>query len=541
MIFRFLVSVVLLLLTAETAMASKRVALVIANGDYASLPKLEKVLNDARPLRETLTSDLGFDVLYGENLSRREMNRKINELDAQVESGDIVFIYFAGHGVALENENYMLPVDMLQPEPGEEKFVTGDSFGASALARKIQAKGAQAIFYVLDASRSNPFTAPGKPAIGFEKGLAKMDVPKDVFVLFSAGFGQQSLDSLSEADQDPNSLFMRNLVPLLKTPGLSQSDLAKKLQDSVSAAAASAGQEQLPASIDQLPALVTLNSNTEEVVVEEKLPADNQAVALEEWKIVKDSGNREALEGFKAKYASDPVWGPLVDEALQKLDPNGAASQDEPKQTKFTQETENKPLYRDLQTELTRIGCYAGAADGDWDPTSQRALSQFARNKGLSLQPDEDALEILSDEEPGICTASAEPQPQPVAQPQTPAQPKAEPQSQAQPQLQPEPKAVAPVPKPAVAAPAPRPQETVAAPRKSESASARNPGKPPRQSGALHRKGPPSPAGSAAPIPMIPSTSASPGGSATRSCESSGTPIAAADNCCAARVRQPVL
>jgi hypothetical protein len=316
MVLRLFVSVLLLLVAVHDAMASKRVALVIANGDYTNLPKLDKVLTDSRSLRVTLEEALGFDVIYGENLGRREMNRKINELDTQVQQGDIVFIYFAGHGVALDGQNYLLPVDMQQPESGEEQFVISDSFSANELTRKLQAKKVAATFAVLDASHNNPFE---RQNIGLKKGLVKMDVPDGVFVLFSAAQGQASLDTLSDSDHNPNSVFMRSLLPLLKTPGLTQIDLAKTVQDKVSTAAAAAGHEQKPVYVDRFLDLVILNSGAGEISIPGKSPTENPAYALEEWKIVKDSGNRSALEGFKAKYGSDPVWGPLVNQALAKL------------------------------------------------------------------------------------------------------------------------------------------------------------------------------------------------------------------------------
>ncbi len=401
MIFRLFVSVFLLLVSFQNAHAAKRVAVVIANSDYLHLPKLDKVLNDARLLRETLTTDLGFDVTYGENLDRRAMNQKINEVEAQVERGDIVFFYYAGHGVSLEGEDYLLPVDLQQAKAGEEKFVIGDSIGAGALTRKIQAKGARATFAVLDACRNNPLE------MGLESGLDKIDVAKDVFVLFSAAHGKAALNTLSDSDQNPNSVFMRSLIPLLKTPGLTQIDLAKKVQEQVSTAAASTGHEQIPAYEDKFTDLITLNGGSGELVVEGQPPTDDQSLILEEWKIVKDSSNRAALEGFKSKYGSDPVWGPLVDQALSKLGAKPKVQAAEPKPV-VREEPATSTLFRELQTELRRVGCYSGRIDGIWRLESRRALAQFARREGQSLKADENALDQLLVAESGICPGLSE-------------------------------------------------------------------------------------------------------------------------------------
>ena len=233
-----------------------------------------------------------------------------------------------------------------------------------------------------------------------------MDVPEGVFVLFTASQGQTSLDTVSAEDRNANSVFMRSLLPLLKMPGLTQIDLAKMVQEKVSSAAAAAGQEQKPVYVDRFSDLVILNNGGVETPAQGKAPTENPAFALEEWKIVKDSGNRSALEGFKAKYGSDPVWGPLVDQALLKLEEKPKRAATLPS-TSGEDDFENKPLYLDLQTELRRVGCYNGAIDGTWGLSSRRALAQFARRQSQSVLPDENGLEILLASNTGICSSSA--------------------------------------------------------------------------------------------------------------------------------------
>ena len=233
-----------------------------------------------------------------------------------------------------------------------------------------------------------------------------MDVPEGVFVLFTASQGQTSLDTVSAEDRNANSVFMRSLLPLLKMPGLTQIDLAKMVQERVSSIAAAAGQEQKPVYVDRFSDLVILNNGGGETPAQGKAQTENPAFALEEWKIVKDSGNRSVLEGFKAKYGSDPVWGPLVDQALLRLEEKPKRVATLPS-TSGDDDFENKPLYRDLQTELRRVGCYNGAIDGTWGLSSRRALAQFARRQSQSVLPDENGLEILLASNSGICSRSA--------------------------------------------------------------------------------------------------------------------------------------
>jgi formylglycine-generating enzyme required for sulfatase activity len=235
----------------SSASAGKRVALVIGINVYDNLPALQKAVNDQKAVAAALAG-LDFDVVAGENLTRREMNAKLAELDAKIAPGDTVFFYFAGHGVALGAENFLLPRDLPKPRDGEENLVRDEGHAVDAIVRRVQSRGAAVSFFVLDACRDNPLAASGVRSIGGTRGLTRVDAPNGVFVLYSAGLGQSALDRLGEDDPDPNSVFTRKLVPLLKTPGLTQVSLAKQVQREVDELAASIRHPQQPAYYDQI-------------------------------------------------------------------------------------------------------------------------------------------------------------------------------------------------------------------------------------------------------------------------------------------------
>jgi len=79
---------------------ARRVALVIGNDRYESLPSLQKAVNDARAMGDTLTR-LGFEVLRLENAPRRTMNQKLVEFTGKIGRGDTAFFFFAGHGIEI--------------------------------------------------------------------------------------------------------------------------------------------------------------------------------------------------------------------------------------------------------------------------------------------------------------------------------------------------------------------------------------------------------------------------------------------------------
>jgi len=172
-------------------------------------------------------------------------------------------VFFAGHGVAFGAENYLLPTDTEKPETGEENLVRSEAHAVDALIRRVQARGAAASFFVIDACRDNPFEAVGVRSIGNSRGLARTDVPTGVFVLFSAGIGQTALDRLNAADSSPNSVFTRTLVPLLRQPGLTHLAIAKRVQTEVLALAASVSHLQQPAFYDQINGEVVLKARSE--------------------------------------------------------------------------------------------------------------------------------------------------------------------------------------------------------------------------------------------------------------------------------------
>lgn len=173
----------------------------------------------------------------------------------------------------------------------------GNSFGAEALTRRIQKRGVRAIFSILDACRDNPFVDEGGKSIGGNGGLTSIDAAEGVFTLYAAGLGQTALDRLSDNDPDPNSVFTRNLIPLLKTRGLSQVDLAKKIQQQVAALAAKIGHTQKPAYYDQILGFVTLNESKPPTVVVDPPPVDAIAADFESARSLNTKAGWEAFLG----------------------------------------------------------------------------------------------------------------------------------------------------------------------------------------------------------------------------------------------------
>lgn len=302
-----------------TADAAKRVALVIGNNAYENLPVLQKAVNDARSVADTLR-DIGFKVHLGENLTRRQTSRKLSNFAADLSPGDQAFVFFAGHGVALGAENYLIPADMPKPRAGEDGLVRDEAIAVSELVARVQRRGAAASFFVLDACRDNPFAATGVRSIGSTRGLTRVTAPSGVFILFSAGIGQTALDRLSDQDPDRNSVFTRKLVPLLKTPGLTHIGLAKTLQREVSVLAGTVPHRQQPAYYDEIIGEIVLRpaekvAKPPETETQAKPPL---SPAAEAWSVIKKTTDPDELEIFIERFP-ESFFADLAKRRLAKL------------------------------------------------------------------------------------------------------------------------------------------------------------------------------------------------------------------------------
>ena len=257
---RFLAAIVVLLLAlgSSDARAAKKLALVFGNDTYDELTSLRKAVNDATAMAATL-KEIGFDATLATNGNRRAMTQALAKFEGKIEPGDEIFFFYAGHGVAIAGENYLIPTDMLPPEVGQESLIEDEAISVDRIIRKFQSRGAGVTFLVLDACRDNPFAgADGTRSIGETRGLTRIEPPSGVFVLYSAGLGQTALDRLNDDDADPNSVFTRKLLPIIKTPGLTHVGIAKRVQAEVIEMASLVGHRQEPAYYDQIKGEIVL-------------------------------------------------------------------------------------------------------------------------------------------------------------------------------------------------------------------------------------------------------------------------------------------
>src|SRR6218665_2351643 len=102
---------VLAAIAPSEANAGRRLALVIGNSSYQNVSELTNPQNDATDIAEKLRN-LSFDVMLGTNLTRDQMHEAFQKFSEEIKPGDEGLFFYAGHGISLSGENFLIPIDM---------------------------------------------------------------------------------------------------------------------------------------------------------------------------------------------------------------------------------------------------------------------------------------------------------------------------------------------------------------------------------------------------------------------------------------------
>jgi uncharacterized caspase-like protein len=132
----------------------KRVALVIGNGGYKIAPHLDNSANDARAIAETLRK-LGFEVVDGYDLDFSQMRRAVSKFAVAMVEAKSAVVFYSGHGVSVNDQDYLLPVDIDLKSPADLDFSAIEMSMVLKLMKLEDPDGDNIV--LLDASRDNPF------------------------------------------------------------------------------------------------------------------------------------------------------------------------------------------------------------------------------------------------------------------------------------------------------------------------------------------------------------------------------------------------
>ena len=180
-----LVLSVLIVSYAGSTAAQTRVALVIGNSGYEHVPRLANPESDATDVRSALER-LGFDVRKVVDAGVEDFLDALDVFRRQSATADVALVFYAGHGIELAGENYLIPIDaMLRRERDLQREAVSLTEVLGNMA------GAQLRLLIVDACRNNPFADRMVPSRGFvrklTRGLATVSVPPRDEVLRSIG------------------------------------------------------------------------------------------------------------------------------------------------------------------------------------------------------------------------------------------------------------------------------------------------------------------------------------------------------------------
>ncbi len=251
----FLLVVTAMMLSAP-ASAQMRRALVIGSDEYRHVTKLQKAVGDAHAMKAALER-LGFEVDLLANPDRAGFNAGISAFAQKLKPGDVSLVHYSGHGVALDGENYLLPIDAPRPDRVDKEGLKLESFALMPLIDRLRATGSNVQIVIIDACRDNPYALSGTRSIGHSGGLVEpgrraVKGQGGFFIMFSAGFGQTAADRLSDNDREPTSVYTRTLLNKISVEGKPITDLAREVREDVEALAATVNHEQRPAYYDEL-------------------------------------------------------------------------------------------------------------------------------------------------------------------------------------------------------------------------------------------------------------------------------------------------
>ena len=285
--------------SAAQAAAAQRIALVIGNSDYENAP-LANPVNDARLIAQTLRQ-LDFQVLEHLNVNQKDMKRAIQLFGDRLElagSEAVGLFYYAGHGVAVNGRNYLIPTDAAIDR---ESDVDIEAVATDTVLAQMEYTRNALNFVILDACRNNPYTRSFRSAT---RGLARMDAPRGTLISYATAPGDVALDGDGE-----HSPYSRALAKSMLRPGMLVEQMFKRVRRMV---VAETGNRQTPWESSSLTGDFYFNAGSASTT---GAAASADVVA---WNAIEDSTNVADIEGFIAAYPESPLM-PIAQSRLKAL------------------------------------------------------------------------------------------------------------------------------------------------------------------------------------------------------------------------------
>jgi len=442
---------------AVPAQAERRVALVIGNSAYVNAAALRNPRNDAGDIAETLKK-LGFEVELGLDLDQRGFGQIIEKFGRDLDGADVGVFFYAGHALQISDKNYLVSTTARLEN---EFLVASETMELEPIVRLMESKAPTNLIF-LDACRNNPLAdnlrrslAATKRSANLGRGLARIEATgRDTLIAFAAAPGQEATDG-----SDRNSPFTAALLRRLPMPGIEVSVMLKEVAADVRRDTRNNQRPQQLSDMSRtfyfVPTDAASASNT--VVARQDKPetpaspgAADRSLDVAYWNAAQSSNDCDSVRAYLQRFPNgafidlarlaerrlcaparrvtvepgpvalapapepakpsvvveQPAPPPLAAPAAppEVAPPNIAAL---PEVARLSDEPPDPSrLGRNIQLELTRLGCFAGAPEGTWGKAAKDAVTKFNRYSRAKLnaeQPSDALMAALRQHDERVC------------------------------------------------------------------------------------------------------------------------------------------
>jgi|GEM_PF-2023187 len=385
-------AVVALALTLDApsgAAAGDRVALIIGNGAYRANVPLSNPPNDAAAMDAALRS-IGFDVATVRDADHRTMAQAIRSFGDRAAGAEVALFFYAGHGLQMFGENFLIPVDAQIEEPNDLHY---EAFTLSLVLAEMEEGGPGLSVVVLDACRNNPmvrrlarFSDNLGRSVGVGDGLARTRAGTGTLIAYATAPGELALDG-----DGRHSPFTQALVRWVVEPDLEVGLMFRRVRESV---VDSTDGVQVPWVEESIIGEFYFNPGEGGPVAQTIAPPDGARTPSAEvvfWESVRDSGDPADFEAYLGRYP-DGTFAALARNRLDELHAPGPASppstaaprpqrEDRAVAALVAAQTLDRRLGREqrrrVQEALTRMGFYGGRIDGVFGVGVRTAIRRY--------------------------------------------------------------------------------------------------------------------------------------------------------------------
>ncbi|MCO5084638.1 MAG: caspase family protein [Rhizobiaceae bacterium] len=295
----------LLAVLSLPALADRRIALVVGNSDYQHIAKLANPRNDAEDLSKQLAG-LGFEVMGGTDLDRRSLVEQLIKFGRAAGTADVALFFYAGHGIQVNGQNYLVPVDAMVEYEAEADI---SLVSLSGVLQQME-RGSETNLIFLDACRNNPFAdqlarSENRSAQSISKGLGRVQSGSGTFIAFAT-----QPDAVASDGAGRNSPFTGALLKHISAPGQSISDLMIEVRNDVMAAT---GGKQVPWDSSSLTGRFEFAARQQIAAAQQSQPQESGASEKEAYEQAVAVGSCGALEAFMRRYP-DSFYAELAKE-----------------------------------------------------------------------------------------------------------------------------------------------------------------------------------------------------------------------------------